>query len=281
MKKSCTMKSFVVRYVLLFACIFAGSSFARATDYYLEHMKANKILFLGNSITLHPPRNDGGVYWPNNWGMAASEQSKDYVHLLAGKLNSETGNTLRIDPTDRPANYGDPVVTGDANVVNIANIFERNASYTTSLLQEQMNWKADIVVVQFGENLSVTNDQMKANLQTLLTDLKKSSNPNIFLTSYILGANKDVDDIKKELCADDPMHRVFVDMSKSGITMGDYGHPNDAGMAAIANTLYSAMSDHAKVVPEPSTMAMISIAGSCFGGFAWQKWRHARRISQK
>jgi len=275
------MKSSIVRYVVLFACVFAGSSFAKAADYYLEHMKANKILFLGNSITLHPPRDDGGVYWPNNWGMAASEQSKDYVHLLGGKLNSATGNTLRIDPTDRPANYGDPVVTGDANVVNIADIFERNTNYQTSLLQEQMNWKADIVVLQFGENLSVTNDQMKTNLRTLLTDLKNSGNPNIFLTSYIIGANSDVDAIKKELCAEDSSHRVFVDMSKSGITMGAYGHPNDAGMAAIANTLYSAMSNQAKVIPEPSAIAMISIASSCFGGFAWHRWRHARRVCQK
>ena len=39
---------------------------------------------LGNSITLHGPLESIG--WTGNWGMAASEESKDYVHLLTKQI---------------------------------------------------------------------------------------------------------------------------------------------------------------------------------------------------
>ncbi|MDO7885314.1 hypothetical protein [Hymenobacter cheonanensis] len=39
-----------------------------------------KIIVLGNSITRHPPLAE--IHWPHNWGMAATSQDKDFVHLL-------------------------------------------------------------------------------------------------------------------------------------------------------------------------------------------------------
>ena len=46
--------------------------------------KGPRVLFVGNSITLHGPRPQIG--WTNNWGMAASARDKDYVHLLQKKI---------------------------------------------------------------------------------------------------------------------------------------------------------------------------------------------------
>ena len=42
--------------------------------------KGPRVLFVGNSITLHGPRPQIG--WTNNWGMAASSRDRDYVLLL-------------------------------------------------------------------------------------------------------------------------------------------------------------------------------------------------------
>jgi hypothetical protein len=258
-----------------FACLLAMAASASAADHYLGNMKADSILFLGNSITLHPPRDDSGVYWPNNWGMAASSADKDYVHLLANSIDHATGGNLLIHPTDRPAKIGDPIVVGDANVVNIADIFERNyPSYSASKLQYQINAKPNIVVLQFGENMGGLSDAnvptFTNSLRTLLTDLRTNGNPNIFVTGFILGGNSDIDNIKKALCAEDPVHRVFVDMT--GVPhagSGLYGHPDDIGMQNIAGRLYSAMVAHG--VPEPSAVAMLVSGGLILGGLVWRR----------
>src|SRR3989442_6785350 len=52
-------------------------------------LKAERILFLGNSITRHGPL--ASIGWTNNWGMAASALEKDYVHVLANSFAELTG----------------------------------------------------------------------------------------------------------------------------------------------------------------------------------------------
>ena len=51
--------------------------------------KTDRIVFLGNSITLHGPAET--VQWAGNWGMAASEQDKDYVHIMANSWTRGDG----------------------------------------------------------------------------------------------------------------------------------------------------------------------------------------------
>jgi hypothetical protein len=55
--------------------------------------------------------------------MAASAPARDYVHVLAAGIDARTGGRLRISATDpsEPSPDGS-IVTGAANVVNIADI---------------------------------------------------------------------------------------------------------------------------------------------------------------
>jgi lysophospholipase L1-like esterase len=145
-------------------------------------------------------------------------------------------------PTWHP---GDPITIGDANILNIADLFERNyATWDNSRIQRQLDAKPDIVILQFGENMAGgTMAEFKTALQTLLNGLKAGCNPHIFVTSFILGANAEVDSIKKEVCAEDSSHRVFVDLSllNKPKYIGQFDHPSDEGMRVIADRLFKAI----------------------------------------
>jgi lysophospholipase L1-like esterase len=232
-----------LRIIAICACLLATNSLARAEGPQLGHMPASKILFLGNSITTCPPK---------YWGLAASTAEKDYAHLLAAAISAKTGGRLTMIPTTPPITQADGRIDmGKSNVVNIADVFERGyATYSAAKLRKQIAWKADLVILQFGENIPLATfkaEVFKTSLKKLVADLKQSSNPHIFMPGYILGSNAAIDQMKRDLCAEDPTHRVFVDLSsvgKDASNIGDYGHPNDKGMALIADTLLKAILAH-------------------------------------
>jgi hypothetical protein len=261
-----------VRIAVLYASLLAIGLPARGSSVQLGNMQADKIVYLGNSIT---------SCGPNGWGLSASTPEKDYVHQLAYRLDAATGGSLSttLDYTSTTWwYYGDPLPDIGGNVAHISDLFECNFNTWNNVrIQPQLDWGADIAVVQFGENLkNGTMGQLEAALKSMLNALRDSSNPHIFVTSHILGTNATVDAIKKRVCAEDPAHRVFVDLT--GIqsvpgNIGDYGHPSDAGMAAIADTLFDALAAHA--VPEPSSIVSASIA---LAGVVWYGWRKKRRV---
>ena len=243
-----------LRIVLMAVCLAAVAQAAQAVEW--GRMTADRILFLGNSVTLHAPKADIG--WLNNWGMAATAQSKDYVHVLTTAINATTGGSLTVSP----AGSG-----GADNIADIDACLERNyPSYTNSQLQTQINYHANLVIMQFGENIDMGSFDavtFKSKLETLVGGLQASSNPNIFMTSEILASNSVVDAIKQQVCAEDPAHRLLVNMSgfrddatnraSSEGVYSDPGvqwHPGDKGMQFIAGTLYAAMANRA-AAPEP------------------------------
>ena len=241
--------------LVLCGCGLASTCLAQelARPSMLGTMKADRILFLGNSITLH------GVHVPYGWlnycGMAASMPEKDYAHVLVAALEARTGGHLRLSPTASAdgAAGGEP-----ANIVNLADIFERRylSNYSNAPLQPQIAWKADIVVLQCGENVvrdTFDPAAFKQSLGALLTALQAAGNPQVFITSQILGGGGALDEIKRQVCAEDPTHRAYVDLSSfhqdptnfasaepyyTGIIVG---HPGDKGMGRIAAALLEAM----------------------------------------
>ena len=239
-------------------CIWSHGGVARTAEIRLGNLKAEKILFLGNSITAVPQRNV-----PIWWGLSASTVDKDYVHLLADAIDAKTGGKLTLIPTTAPTTNADGSVDqSDSNVINIADVFERGyASYNASKIKKQLAWKAGIVILQFGENIppaTFNAEVFKASLKKLVADLQESGNPHIFMPSYILGANPTVDEMKRNVCAEDPAHRVFVDLTsvaKDPANMGAYGHPGDKGMVLIAETMFRAILAHSTAAAPASSKA--------------------------
>ncbi len=95
--------------------------------------KGIKVLFLGNSITLHGKKSDIG--WENEWGMAASKKENDYVHLMIKKIKQNDSDA----------------------VFSICQIAEWERNYktpenTATLFEESQKFGADIIIARFVEN---------------------------------------------------------------------------------------------------------------------------------
>ena len=200
-------------------------------------LPAAKVLFLGNSITLHGPKPDIG--WTGNWGMAASEEGKDYVHLLAADMTKAAGAVPRI------------------MVRNIAAFEREYATFDAATdLKDAIEFHADIVVLAVGENVpDLTDDSARrkfaAAFSHLLATLKPDGHPALFVRScFWPHATKD--SIMRQACAD--IGGTWVDISSLSRDpanaasserkiehAGVAGHPGDRGMRALADALFAAI----------------------------------------
>ena len=240
--------------VATLAYLLLPSHLVQAADVRLGNMQANRILFLGNSITSCPPK---------YWGLSATTIEKDYAHLLCAAINAKTGGHLALIQEVAPKTNPDGSVDlGDSNVINIADVFERGyASYDAAKIVKQLAVKPDIVILQFGENIppaTFNAELFTKKLKQLVNDIKENSNPQIFVAGYILGSNAAIDEIKRSVCAEDPARRMFVDLSSVGkdpSNIGDYGHPNDKGMALIADSMFKAVLARSAEAPDASKPA--------------------------
>ncbi len=203
----------------------------------ISRLPAVKILFLGNSITLHSPAPDIG--WIGNWGMAASTQQHDYVHLLTADIAKATGS----EPTTMVTNIAD---------------FERGYESfdIAKQLKCELKFSADIVVVAIGENTSEPQtDEAKAKFAAafgnLLKQLKGHGAPQIYVRSSFW-PNPTKDEIMQQAADDakvafvslaalelDKSHQASAErkIDHAGVA----GHPGDKGMRAIADAIFGAI----------------------------------------
>jgi hypothetical protein len=196
-----------------------------------------RILFLGNSITLHGPKEDIG--WTGNWGMAASSAEKDYVHLVTKTFNDHTGTTPEI------------------KVRNIAD-FERNyATYDVDAqLKEFSEFDPDLVVLAIGENVPALNSddakaQFHAGVRRILGCALAKRHPLIVVRSCFWpdpAKDKVLDDACVEAGAifvnaasigGDPANAARSERSFSHD--GVAAHPGDRGMKALSDAIVQAV----------------------------------------
>ena len=196
-----------------------------------------RILFLGNSITLHGPKADIG--WTGNWGMAASSEDKDYVHLVTSALAQHTGSTPQI------------------MVRNIAD-FERN--YATYDVDGQMKdlfaFDPDLVVLAIGENVPALDSedakaQFKAGVMSILRCALAKRHPLVVVRSCFW-ADAAKDEVLRQACQEadgifvdaGPLGREAANAARSERSFthdGVAGHPGDKGMKALADAIVQAV----------------------------------------
>jgi hypothetical protein len=198
-----------------------------------------KILFLGNSITLHGPKTDIG--WTLNCGMAASAPEKDYVHLLLERFAAASGGK-----------------TPHARIENIADFEREYATYDGGAWFDALaGFQADTLILAIGENvpaLATTEDQtrFRAAVSALLAHVTREGAALVYVRSTFW-PDPIKDAVFRQVCAD--MGAIFVDISHLAADEKNYArserefthsgvaaHPGDAGMAAIAEAIWDAVS---------------------------------------
>ena len=204
-------------------------------------LPAAKVLFLGNSITLHGPLPSIG--WSGNWGMAASAEEKDYVHLLTAHIARASGTKPKT------------------MVKNIADFERQHATFDIATgLKTELDFNADIVILAIGENVpGLDTDVAKTNYAAaynkLLAELKQHGTPSIFVRSCFW-PDSAKDEIMKQ--ASVAAGVTFVDIAALGRDpsnaaraerkiehAGVAGHPGDKGMQGIADALWLAIQKRA------------------------------------
>ena len=188
--------------------------------------KGLRVLFIGNSITLHGPMKNGS--WTNNWGMAASAREKDYVHQLAALINRQ-------------------VPDSSFALLQVADKIERRI-WNLDLERDfkwARDWKPDVITLFYGANVGKVYDEKQAGsrqftkaTEKVLDYIDPDRKAKVFHAEgfYIRPV---LDAEKRELAA--KRGDVFVpmdDLRRRKDTHGRYNHPGDLGMRLIAERFW-------------------------------------------
>lgn len=192
--------------------------------------KGKRILFLGNSITLHGVKKDIG--WEFCHGMAASSKEKDYVHLLENKISAIDSDAAFCvcQGAHFEVNYNTP----------------ENIDY--ALWDEAKRFGADIIVFRLIENCQKAlwnADNFKNELEKFLSFLGADKGAKIVMTTGFW--KHPGDEFLREFASEKGMPIVELgdlgemdEMKAIGLFEhhGVANHPGDKGMAEIADRIF-------------------------------------------
>ena len=205
-------------------------------DYDLEDNPVLKILFVGNSITLHSPKTEIG--WYGNWGMAASCQEKDYVHIVLKTLRQYYGavSACIVCAAEWERNYWDKEIL-------------------TSAFREGRDFEADIILLRIGENAykCITEEHdFYQGYRMMAEFFRGNKNAKIFVTDMFW--QSDVLDAAVKKFADE-QESVYIHIGDLGdkeenkaVGLFDHNgvasHPGDLGMQRIAERISKSIIQH-------------------------------------
>lgn len=201
---------------------------SKSVRFYHTEKNGIRILFVGNSITLHGPKADIG--WDGNWGMAASCRDKDYVHLVMNQ----------VEKSHPDASYC------ICHVSDWERGYQNPESFWERFLPAQ-KFDADIIILRLVENCPA-NGFVTEDFHKSYTELVRFLNPEglaklIFTTGFWRHPGDEV--IKKtaeefdapcvelgDLGEQDEMKAVGLFWHE-----GVASHPGDLGMEKIADRI--------------------------------------------
>lgn len=184
-----------------------------------------RIMFVGNSITLHGIKHDIG--WHNEWGMAASAKEKDYVHRVISAVREK----------DSDASFC---------ICQVAE-WERsykNGSSTYHLFENAQKFNADVIILRLIENCPAKDfDEplFRSELEALIAFLNPSGRAKIILTTGFWRHP-----------GDSVITKLAADMNYPLVLLGDLGE--DPAMKAIG------LFEHEGVANHPGDLGMEKIA---------------------
>jgi hypothetical protein len=198
--------------------------------------EGKRILFVGNSITLHGVKRNIG--WHNEWGMAASAEDKDYVHVIENEVLSSHPQT--------------------AFCICQAAAWERGyvseADEILPKFEHARLFDADIIIIRLIENCKVgvyDGKKFKTELARLISYLDPSGKAKIIVTTgfWKHPGDSDIIDFCKEngypcvelgdLGQDDKMKAIGL-FEHTGVA----NHPGDEGMKAIADRILKVLKEY-------------------------------------
>lgn len=191
-----------------------------------------KIMFVGNSITLHNPAPQIG--WYGSWGMAASSKEKDYVHLCINHVKSKypKASFCIVQASEWERGYKD---------IDFEEFFS-----------EAKIFNPDIIITRLSENIPPDYLEHDSFI-TSMNEFHSYLSGNNVQTKHIVTSNVFGSKIKDEALEDyskqfDAVYVYLNDYKKdeqnlahefehSGVRM----HPGDKGMKFIAERIISAL----------------------------------------
>ena len=197
--------------------------------------KGKRVMFVGNSITLHGKKEDIG--WHGEWGMAASSKEKDYVHLLmsATREKSPDCSFCICQVAEWERQY-------------------KNGKSVYHLFENARDFNADIIVMRFVENCpqkEFDKEIFKTETVNLLKHLNPSDAAKIILTTgfWHQPADDSIAELAKELGLPlvklgdlgekDEMKAIGL-FEHSGVA----NHPGDLGMKNIADRIFEVLKNY-------------------------------------